>query len=121
MLGYIIFILSMGIAVSCISYETIARERGWAVGEICSQDASLPKIIAFVTIIWILGKSFMVFNWWSPIVIFITGWLLAFIMTMALKKNIQFISILGIFPSLFFAILYISEEKPFGMLHQLFS
>lgn len=121
MIGYIIFILSMVMAVSCISYDSMARTKGWSVGEILAKDASLPKIAAFVTAPWILVKSFMVFSWWSPIVILIVGWLLAFILVMMLRKNVQFVCIIGIFPALFFTILYISEEKPLGMLHKLFS
>jgi len=99
----------------------MARSKGWPVGEILAKDASLPKITAFLTAIWVIVQSFITFNWWSPIAILILGWIFAFLLTMTLKKNIQFICIVGIFPALFFTILYISEDKPFGMLHKLFS
>lgn len=121
MVGYVIFISSMALAVICISYDSMARAKGWPVGEILSKDASLPKIVAFITALWVLGKSFMVFHWWSPIVILVMGWGLAFALTMTLKKNVQFVCTLGIFPALVFTILYVSEGKPFGMLHKLFS
>ena len=119
--GYIIFICSMAIAVICISYDSMALAKGWPVGEILAKDASLPKIAAFITALWILGKSFMIFNWWSPIVILIAGWILAFVLTMIIRKNVQFVGVLGIFPSLAFTILYISDQKPFGILHKLFN
>jgi hypothetical protein len=121
MIGYAIFICSMAMAVACISYDSMARAKGWSVGEILAKDASLPKITAFITALWILGKSFMVFSWWTPIVILIVGWFLALALVMMLRKNVQFVCIIGIFPSLVFTILYISEEKPLGMLHKLFS
>jgi hypothetical protein len=121
MIGYMIFIYSMAMAVVCISYDSMARAKGWPVGEVLAKDASLPKIGAFITTLWIIGKSFMVFSWWSPIVIVIVGWILAFALVMMLRKNVQFVGIIGVFPSLIFTILYISEEKPFGMLHKLFS
>ncbi|KAF3977718.1 MAG: hypothetical protein HFP77_05415 [Methylococcales symbiont of Iophon sp. n. MRB-2018] len=121
MIGYIIFICSMAMAVICISYDSMARAKGWSVGEILSKDASLPKIAAFITALWVLGKSFMTFYWWSPILILVAGWILGFVLTMMLRKNVQFIGILGIFPALVLTILYISEQKPFGMLHKLFS
>ena len=111
----------MALAITCISYDTMARSKGWPVGEILSKDASLPKIAAFITALWVIGKSFMIFHWWSPIAILILGWLMAFLITMAFKKNAQFVCILGIFPALLFTILYISEEKPFGMFHKIFS
>ena len=121
MIGYLIFIFSMAMAVICISYDSMAHTKGWPVGEILSKDASLPKIAAFITALWVLVKSFMTFYWWSPIVILIAGWLLAFVLTMMFRKNVQFVCVLGIFPALVFTILYISEQKPFGMLHKLFS
>ena len=121
MIGYFIFICSMALAITCISYDTMARSNGWPVGEILAKYASFPKITAFITALWVIGQSFMVFNWWSPIVIIILGWVLALIITMSLKKNVQFVCIIGIFPALVFTILYISEEKPFGMLHNIFS
>ena len=121
MVGYTIFIFSMATAVICISYDSMAGAKGWPVGEILSKNASLPKTTAFITALWILGKSFMVFYWWSPIVILIIGWILAFALTMIFKKNVQFIGVLGVFPALVFTILYTSESKPFGMLHKLFS
>ncbi len=121
MVGYIIFVCSMALAITCISYDSMARTKGWPVGEILSKGASLPKIAAFITALWVLGKSFMVFQWWSPIVIIALGWVLAYFLTMTFKKNVQFICILGIFPALVFTILYISETKPFGVLHNIFS
>lgn len=121
MYGYIIFIISMAIAVVCISYNSMARVKGWPVGEILSKDASVPKIGAMITALWVLGKSFLVFQWWSPLVILVIGWLLAFLLTMILKKNVQFVGILGVFPTLTLTILYLSESKPLGMLHGIFN
>ena len=121
MIGYIIFICSMTLALICISYDTMAKPKGWPTGEILSKDASMPKIAAFITALWVLGNSFIVFHWWSPILIFILGWVTAFILTMTLKKRVQLICIIGIFPALVFTILYTSETKPFGILHSIFS
>ena len=111
----------MAIAITCISYDMMARSKGWPVGAILAKDASVPKIVAVITALWVLGKSFMIFQWWSPIAIFIMGWILAFILTMLLKKNMQFVCVLGIFPAWVLTILYISESKPFGMLHNIFN
>lgn len=121
MMSYLIFVGSMAFAVICISYDSIARAKGWPVGEVLSNDASLPKIIALITAIWILAKSFLVLEWWSPFAILALGWFIAFILTMALRKHVQFLGILGVFPALFFTIIYISESKPFGMLYSMFS
>lgn len=121
MIGYIIFIVSMAIAIMCISYDTMAKSKGWPSSEILSKNASLPKIAAFITALWICVKSFFVFHWWSPIVILILGWVFAFIMTILFKKNTQFICILGIFPAMLFTILYISESEPFGIIHKIFN
>jgi len=118
--GYIIFTCSMAVAAICISYDSMARAKGWPVGKILSKDASLPKIVAFITQLWTLGKSFMVFEWWSPFVVLIIGWHLAFLLTMSLRKNVQFLGLLGIFPAFVLTILYVSESKPLGMLQDIF-
>jgi hypothetical protein len=121
MIGYTIFLVSMVISISCISYSGIAQSKGWPVGMLLHKDASFPKIAAFVTALWVLVKSFIIFHWWSPIIILVSGWLIALIFVFTLKKNVQFISIFGVFPSLILTILYISETKPFGILHKIFS
>lgn len=121
MIGYFIFIFSMALAITCISYNGMARSKGWPVGELLVEDASLPKIVAFITALWVIGKSFIIFNWWSPIAILIVGWITAFIITMSLKKYAQSICIIGIFPAFILTVLYFSEEKPFGWVHNIFS
>lgn len=118
MTGYIIFICSMAMAILCITYDSMARAKGWPVGVLLSKDASLPKITAFITAIWILIKSFLILHWWSPIVILIAGWFLGFFLTMLIRKMVQPICIIGIFPAFLFTILYISEDKPLGWLHK---
>ena len=111
----------MTLAITCVAYDSMAQSKGWPAGEILSKDASFPKIVAFITILWVLGKSFMVFQWWSPIVILILGWILSFILTITLKKNVQLICIPGVFPAFIATTLYISEAKPFGIFHNIFS
>lgn len=121
MIGYIIFIFSIGLALACLAYDTTARSEGWSVGTILAKDASLPKIASYMTVLLILVKSFIIFSWWSPLVILIISFFLAFYFVMILKENVQILCIYGIFPALVFSILYISEKRPFGMLHILFS
>jgi CHASE2 domain-containing sensor protein len=111
----------MAVAVVCISYSSMARQNGWPVGEILSKDASVPKIAAFITALWIVGKSFVVYQWWSPLIIVFIGWFVAFVLTMVLRQNVQFVGVLGIFPALAFTILYLSESKPLGMLQSIVS
>jgi len=121
MVGYVIFTLAVAISIACISYDTMARSKGWPVGGVLEKDYSIPKIAAFVTALWALGKAFFVFQWWSPLLVLGLGWLIGFILTMALKRHAQVLCILGVFPAFFFTVVYISEEKPFGFLHRLFS
>ena len=97
MVGYIVFIIAMVISISCISYSGIAQSKGWPVGKLLDKDASLLKIVAFMTILWIVVKSFIIFHWWSPLIILFSGWILALFLTFILKKSTQFVCILGIF------------------------
>jgi hypothetical protein len=59
MIGYTIFIISLATSVACISYSGIAQSKGWPVGMLLHKDASFPKIVAFVTTLWVLVKSFI--------------------------------------------------------------
>lgn len=119
LIGHLIFVVAVAFAIVCISYQSFARARGWPVGELLSRDASVPRIFAFVTIVWALVKSFLLFHWWSPLLIVVVGWSLAFTLTMILKKHAQTLCILGLVPGLICTILYVSERRPFGLLHRL--
>ena len=99
MFEYIIFILSMSISVICISYSLYAIGVGWTVGEILSKDDSIVKIVSFINGIWILIKTFLMFNWWTPIIIFLVGWALGFILIIIFKQKVQWIGIIGICPA----------------------
>ena len=121
MIGYSIFIVSVALSIACISYSIMARSNGWPVGAILAKDTATPKIAGFVTALWALVKTFVVFHWWSPIVVLVSGWLLALAITMAMKKNTQILCILGVFPAFIFTSLYVSESKPLGFLHRLLS
>jgi Na+(H+)/acetate symporter ActP len=120
MIGYMIFTLTITLSVCCSAYDTFARRNGWPVGEVLAKDASTVKIVALIAGLLALGKSFFVLEWWSPFAILAAGWILAFALTMLLKKTTQILCIVGIFPAAIATILYISESKPFGMLHRLF-
>lgn len=121
MIGYAIFVGSMAVSIICVSYDAMARSKGWPVGDLLSRPDSLPKITALVTALWVIGKSFFLWSWWSPALILIIAWIAAFILTMSLKKYAQVVAIVGIFPALLFAILYVSEDRPLGMLHRIFT
>ena len=119
MIGYMIFTVTAALAICAVSYDTFARARGWPVGEVFAKDASFVKLFAVIAGIWAVGKSFFVLHWWSPLVVLVLGWLLAFIITLVFKSWTQFLVFL-VFPLFVLTILYLSESKPFGMLHGLF-
>lgn len=121
MIGYTIYIFAVSVAVCCMSYDTLAVQKGWPVGEILAKDASLPKITAIITVLWAMAKSFLIFHWWSPILVLVVGWFFAFGITNLLQKHTQIFCIIGIYPALLFTIFYISEDKPLGIIHKLFS
>ena len=89
----------------------------WPIGEILLSDASFLKGLSLITILWALGKSFFVFFWWSPIVVLALGWVLAFVITMGLKHQVQWLGVIGIYPAFIMTVLYISDSKPLGVFH----
>ena len=121
MIGYSIFIFAVGISFACVSYGVMARSNGWPVGAILASDASIPKLAALVTVVWASVKSFMMFQWWSPFFVLVAGWIFAFFLTMTFKKNVQIVCVIGVFPSFVATVLYVSESRPFGFLHNIFS
>jgi len=120
MVGYTIFICAMAIAIACISYAPMAEQAGWPIGEILHRGGSIPNIIAFLTIPWIIVKSFILYHWWSPLVIVAIGWLLALVLTMTLKKNVQFLCVFGIWIAFLLTVSYFPGAKPSAILHHIF-
>ena len=98
----------------------MARARGWPVGETLDEDVSIPKIFAFVAAPWVLVKAFIVFYWWSRVLVIVLGWALAFLVTMLLKKHTHVLCVLGIIPAFVFAVLYHSEQNPFASISLIF-
>lgn len=98
----------------------MARALGWPTGEILANNGSIPEMLAFLVVIWIVVKSFILFHWWRPILISIAAWLLALILVMTLKAYVQHLCIIGIVPAFVFVILYVSEKKPIGMASKIF-
>lgn len=121
MIGYAIFSGTVAFSLMCVSYEIMAQRYEWPIGAILARPLSLPKIVALVSGVYAFGKSFVVFEWWSPLVVLVIGQSLAFVLTMALKKNAQAVSIIGVFLGFILTALYASESRPLGFLQTLFS
>lgn len=94
-LKYAVLAVTFGSGFIAIGYDIQARSRGWPVGEWLSGDAPVMKIVAFVTMVGTLGISFVVFRWWSPIVVFGLGVAFGFFATQLLKSKVQVLAILG--------------------------
>lgn len=120
MMGLLIFSIATALSIGIVSYRSFAEARGWPVGNWLYRDGSTPKILAAVAFLWALIKSFLVLQWWAPIVVFLAGAVGGFILTVLLKKHAQWVFVLGIFPAFALVILYVSEERPLGWLHRLF-
>lgn len=121
MIGYFIFSATVALGTMCIAYDGVARAKGWPVGSILSNAASIPKLAALVSVLWALGKSLWLFSWWSPIVIWLAGTFVAFVAMFLLKRHAQTPAIIGPFVCLFLTAGYVSEDTPLGALHRLFS
>ena len=119
MYGYIILICSTAIGIICISYRDMAIPYRWPIGEILLSGISLPQILALTTIFWALGKSFFVFFWWSPILVLVLGFALAFLMTMIFRQLTQIVCVICIYPAFILAVNYVSESRPFGLFNLL--
>lgn len=116
MIGHIIFIFTVAIGLACVSYEIMARNYGWPVGEVFAKTLSIPKLFGFFGAIYALIKSFLIFYWWTPFVVLVFAQFLAFGIVMVFKKNTQIVCIFGVFLGFIFTVLYTSESTPLGFL-----
>jgi hypothetical protein len=88
----------------------------WPIGALLASDASVPKLCAFVAVLWALVKAFIVFSWWSPLAVLAIGWLIALALVFTLRTHVQWLLVPGVFVTFILSILYVSEERPFGFL-----
>ena len=91
----IILIIAFGSSFILIGYEDHARMNGWTVGEWLSGAASPMKILSVITMLTSLGIAFDLYSWWTPIVVFIAGFIFGFAATQLLKSLVQFVAIIG--------------------------
>ena len=94
-IDFIILVITFGCSFVLIGYEDNARMEGWPVGAWLTGDAPFLKLLAFGTMFIALCISFYLYSWWSPLIIFILGFLFGFIATQILKSKVQFVAVVG--------------------------
>ncbi|MEI6300951.1 MAG: hypothetical protein WCR74_05865 [Betaproteobacteria bacterium] len=119
MIGYAIFSATLAFSIMCVAYSGMAKSYGWPVGTILAEGASIPKVMAFVGGILSVVRSFVVYEWWTPVVVIVIGQVVAFILLMTFKGKAQAICVVGTVLGFFFTSLYQSESRPFGFFHAL--
>jgi hypothetical protein len=90
-----ILFMAFGCGFILIGYENHARIKGWPVGEWLSGDAPFMKVLSVITMLISLGLSFYLYSWWTPLLVFILGFIFGFIATQLLKSFVQFVAITG--------------------------
>jgi len=91
----LILIMAFGCGFILIGYEDHARMKGWPVGEWLSGGAPPMKILSVITMLISLGLSFYLYSWWTPLVVFLLGFIFGFIATQLLKSLVQFVAVIG--------------------------
>jgi len=91
----LILIMAFGCGFILIGYEDRARMKGWPVGEWLSGGAPPMKILSVITMLISLGLSFYLYSWWTPLVVFLLGFIFGFIATQLLKSLVQFVAVIG--------------------------
>jgi hypothetical protein len=87
--------MTFGCAFILIGYEDHAKMKGWPVGEWLSGDAPFMKTLSAITMLISLGGSFYLYSWWTPIIVFVSGFIFGFIATQVLKSLVQFVAVIG--------------------------
>jgi hypothetical protein len=94
-IDFTILSVTFASAFVIVGYEDHARMKGWPVGAWLVGGTSFLKILAFVTMLISLGASFYLYKWWSPIVVFASGFVLGFLASELLTYRVQIFAVLG--------------------------
>lgn len=77
------------------SYQTIAGQKGWPVGNwFLTKPPSWYVLISFLILASAFVMSFQLLIWWQAILLIISSWLLSVITTFSLKSVVQYLGIL---------------------------
>ncbi|MEQ8948419.1 MAG: hypothetical protein RIC90_13135 [Balneola sp.] len=120
MFGYLILIATCSLGFISITYKGYALSRGWPIGKILSNELSTIRLASLVAMVWALFRSVILFEWHSFLVVLICGFILAYLLSVAFKKNVQLIVIFGTFPAFILTILYRPEKSFFYFITELF-
>ncbi len=99
MYEHLIYAALFSIPMICISYAEWAKQKGLPVGATLAKDASWPKVISLVFVLYLLIGSFLHLSWWSPIVVFLLGSVIAVTLMSIMGKWVQAVGTLGIVPA----------------------
>jgi hypothetical protein len=95
-LKYLVLVLTFGSGFVVVGYEDHAEMKGWPVGSWLSGDTSLMKLLSVVCMLSAIVISFMVFSWWSPLVVILAGICVGFLASQLLKSWVQLPAIVGV-------------------------
>lgn len=88
------------LSLSAMSYENVARMRGWPVGRLFSGGNSwLPALSLFVLVLSIVA-AIISSPWWSVLIVIAAGFILNPIFLSIFKSSSQSISLLGMVVSI---------------------
>ena len=107
LIDFIILSVAFGSAFVIIGYEDHARVKGWPLGSWLAGDAPFLKILAIVTMLTALGIAFYVYKWWSPLIVFVLGFVFGFFATGILKSRVQLFAIIGAVIGWFLCLTYV--------------
>jgi len=83
-LGLLSFVFAMGLGT--VTYASYARMKGWTVGKIYTAEWAIVGLMSAITS---LVVSFIVWKFWTPILVIVIGYTLMVIFISLLKKNSQ--------------------------------
>lgn len=96
---YIPLAIAVAISIASISYRWMAQQAGWPVGSILDKTVSWPAAVGGITITWCLLKALSLLAWWSPLLLLVAGYFLAFVLTTMLKEKVQYLCVFGCIPA----------------------
>ena len=96
MLDHGIYVACIVIGLFCITYKSYAERQNWKIGKILFKDSNVFSATSVILLVYVLFKSLMGYSWWSPIIIFIMGFIISSFTIGMFREKSQIIAICGL-------------------------
>lgn len=89
-----------------VTYKGFAIKRGLPVGEVLSNESGLIRTLGSLSLVAAIVGCFFYFSWYVAIALIIGSFIASYIIFILLKKNSQYVCILGLFAGIIMTLVH---------------